>query len=154
MTHEDLRKRAVRWLTNTRHCSVVLSEMVTGTYETPDAIGWCRGGSFSILIECKVSRSDFFRNADKVSCRVGKLMGHWRYFLVPRDLVTKDDMLKFPGYGLIYAGEHSTIVEVDAPQQVSDSAGEIIMLVSALRRVRTREFITLNIVDGTEPEEI
>jgi len=38
MTHEDLRKATVRWLTNTKRCSVVLSEIVTAAWETPDGM--------------------------------------------------------------------------------------------------------------------
>ena len=80
MTHEDLRKRAVRWLTNTKHCGVVLSEIVSACSEIPDAVGW--HGHFSYSVECKVSRSDFLRNGDKIHSRTGRGVGQLRYFLV------------------------------------------------------------------------
>ena len=49
LTHEQLRKRAIQWLTNTRHCGVVLSEISClcsrSRTEIPDleAIPLCRG---------------------------------------------------------------------------------------------------------------
>src|SRR4051812_16335771 len=66
-THESLRKFAVKWLSASQRCSVVLSELVSAAAETPDAVGW-RFGS-SILVECKVSRSDFHANKNKPSVR-------------------------------------------------------------------------------------
>lgn len=153
LTHEDLRRRAVKWLTNAKRCSVVLSEIVTGAYENPDAVGWCRGGTISILIECKISRSDFFRNGGKISCRTGKLVGNQRYFMTPDKLVNASDMEAFPEYGLIYASEYQSRIIIDAPLREPDRKGEIIMLVSALRRVRTREFLTINTCDHHEDME-
>jgi len=142
LSHEDLRKRAVKWLTNTKRCSVVLSEMVTAAWETPDAIGW--KGAGSILVECKVSRADFFRNADKPSVRAGRCMGTQRFFLVPHGLVAKSDMERFPDYGLMSVGESGNIqVITEAPHRTSNERSEIAMLVSALRRVRTREYLTI-----------
>ena len=38
-------------------CGVVLTDMTSSSSETPDAIGWHNRGS--VLIECKVTRSDF-----------------------------------------------------------------------------------------------
>jgi hypothetical protein len=152
MTHEELRKTAVKWLTNTRRCSVVLSEIVTGANETPDAIGWHRGGAFSILVECKISRSDFFRNDQKWCSRAGKLTGSQRYFMVPEDLVSESDMGKFPEYGLLSVGAHRICVLVEAPYREPDMRNEVIMLVSALRRVRTREFLTINVIEDCDAE--
>lgn len=71
--------------------------------------------------------------------------------MVPLGLITAEDMQTFPEYGLIAIGEHNIRVVVEAPQREPDSRCEIIMLVSALRRVRTREFLTLNIVACEEP---
>jgi hypothetical protein len=76
--HSLLVGRAQRWLSNTVHCRVVLSELValTNSGETPDAIGWVNG--WCILTEAKASRSDFFADKKKMS-RLPDMpaLGHW-----------------------------------------------------------------------------
>ena len=140
LTHEDLRKRAVKWLTG-QHCGVVLSEMVSAAWETPDAIGWRAG--YSMLVECKVSRADFFRNRDKHTLQRGG-MGRERYFLVPPKLVRAEDMtIDFQGYGLLWAEPDRILLKVPAVPRDTDKDREIAMLTSALRRVKTREFLTI-----------
>lgn len=141
MTHEELRKRAVKWLVNSRRCSVVLSEMVSAAWECPDAIGWRQ--SYSTLIECKASRADFHRNGDKPTIRADRGMGRERYFLVPEGLISVADMERYEGYGLLWADKHSVRVKKPATSRETNKDGEILMLVSALRRVRTREFLTI-----------
>lgn len=154
MTHEDLRKEAVRWLTHTKRCGVVLSELRSAALETPDAIGWyC---SRSILVECKVSRSDFHANKNKPSVREGIGMGTQRYFLCPEGLITVGDLddlmekatgeLKWDcaGYGLLWFCQSGRIsVKREAPVRATDHPQEIRMLISALRRIKTREFLTI-----------
>jgi hypothetical protein len=71
MTHAELVVRAIRWLRNQKGCSFVLSEQfAAGVAEQPDAIGW-KYGDQSHLIECKISRSDFFADAAKPFRRNG-----------------------------------------------------------------------------------
>lgn len=150
VTHEDLRKAAMRWLTNTKHCGVVLSEMASAAGEVPDAIGW--NGGFSILVECKASRSDFLANRDKPFIRSGRGMGRQRYFLCRTGLIRAADLVDVNpemgisdwDYGLLWLRDSGRItVEKEAPNRETDSHGEIRMLVSALRRVRSREFIAI-----------
>jgi len=143
MTHEDLRKRAVKWLTNSVGCSVVLSEMVSANTEIPDAIGWKYAAS--TLVECKTSRSDFFRDGDKCFVRSVHCMGNYRYFLVPDDLISDADLVTAQrfGYGLLYAGEKHIQIVKKAERLENYQTGEIAMLTSALRRVQTRQFLTI-----------
>lgn len=158
MTHEDLRKRAVRWLTTTKRCTVVLSEIVTCAGEAPDAIGWRYGES--ILVECKVSRADFHANAQKPHERAGRGVGAYRYFMTPENLVQPGDLVeigpdeyKESDWGLIWAGEHNRVrVVKEAQRRTTVARGEIDMLVSALRRVRAREFLV--IVPEASPVEL
>lgn len=92
MTHADLVSAAIRWLRGTRRCTVVLSEWAPLTVnEIPDAIGFS-GRGVSTLVECKVSRSDFRRDADKVCARRGLRMGRSRWYLTPPGLVTVDEL--------------------------------------------------------------
>jgi hypothetical protein len=150
MTHEDLRRRAVQWLTNTKRCSVVLSELSSAAFEIPDAIGWrC---STSYLVECKVSRNDFNANKSKPHTRSTRGgMGRYRYFLTPPKLISERDLVDIgpdevqeQDYGLLWCEEYSTKVMKEAIYRPTiNIEGETAMLVSALRRVRTREFLTI-----------
>ena len=63
MTHAQLVEKAVRWLRRYR-CGVVLSEQACVSGEMPDAIGWKRA-CHSVLVECKVTRSDFLADRAK-----------------------------------------------------------------------------------------
>ena len=63
MTHAQLVEHAVAWLRAYR-CGVVLSEQACISGEMPDAIGWKRA-CHSVLVECKISRSDFLADRDK-----------------------------------------------------------------------------------------
>lgn len=145
VTHEDLRKSAVRWLTVRRRCSVVLSEMVSAAREIPDAVGWHGGQSY--LVECKVSRSDFLRNEDKPCLRAGRGIGTHRYFLCPTEIIRVDD-LNGDGYGLLWVGDSGNVrIQKEANPREANYRDEVAMLVSALRRVRTREFLTLVAAD-------
>ncbi|AXH68412.1 hypothetical protein [Vibrio phage R01] len=70
---------------------------VTG--EQPDALGW--RASVSILIEVKTSRSDFLADKNKkfrADPSIG--MGDWRFYLCPKDLISKDELPE--GWGLLY----------------------------------------------------
>ena len=62
MQHSTLVSMGVRWLG--QQCSVVLCEFATAADETPDVIGWAPEAG-SVLIECKISRSDFLGDAKK-----------------------------------------------------------------------------------------
>ena len=45
-------------------CGIILSEQYCASGEVPDVIGW-KGSCQSVLVECKVSRSDFLADANK-----------------------------------------------------------------------------------------
>lgn len=143
MSHADLCKLAVRWLTSRQKCTVVLSELVSTAYQTPDAIGWKYANSY--LVECKVSRSDFHANANKPSARSGRGVGVHRYFLTPAGLVTAEEVAqKYPLWGLLEVGASGRPkLVLEAGLQESHALSEIAMLTSALRRLKTREFITI-----------
>ena len=96
MNHADLVSRATRWLRNTLHCRVVLSELVTAAWETPDAVGWV--GTTCIVVECKTSRSDFRADAKKFFRQMPKHgVGDWRFYLTAPGLL---DGLTLPdGWG-------------------------------------------------------
>jgi len=91
MTHDELVARAVRWLRGTQRCSVVISETASGTYQIPDAIGW-RNRDYSILVECKTSRSDFFADRKHKACHRDYGMGYLRYYMTRPDLLREEEI--------------------------------------------------------------
>ncbi|MFA4971156.1 MAG: hypothetical protein WC683_00990 [bacterium] len=95
--HAELVEIAAVWLRNTRKCRVVATEIVTATSETPDAIGWT--SRESIVVECKVSREDFFRNEKKAHERAGSSVGDEKWFLTPEGLVRPGEVPE--GWGLL-----------------------------------------------------
>jgi hypothetical protein len=86
MTHDDLVRRAVWWLSESQDCQIVLSEQGGGGVgEMPDAIGWHNG--ISILVECKASIENLkadFKKPWRLYPDLG--MGNYRWYLVPKEL--------------------------------------------------------------------
>ena len=133
-THAELVHRAVRWLRRHHKCSIVYSEMATGAMETPDAIGWRFG--FSRLIECKVSRSDFFKDQKTKmgAIHADRGMGGQRWYLVPDEMVTAEEVPKW--WGLAYVKKNRILIVKEAPEREKwDARGEAQMLMSAIRRI-------------------
>ncbi len=141
MTHTELVTRAERWLRNTFHCRVVLSELValTPNCETPDAIGWVHNRP--ILIECKTSVADFKADLKKICRRRNGLrgMGNWRFYLTPPYLLTNQELPE--GWGL-YEVHGKRVKYIKGCKYTnsgpspfkSDRDSEVAMLVSALAR--------------------
>lgn len=100
-THTALVQRAERWLLTARRCSVVITELGTwSTDEIPDALGFTN--LHSVLVECKISRSDFLADAKKVFRREpNRGMGNFRFYLCPAGLI-KAEEVPAP-WGLVYA---------------------------------------------------
>ena len=140
MTHAELVERAVKWLRNSFHCRVVLSELValTRSGETPDAIGWVFNRA--ILVECKRTRSDFYADRKKMA-RLPHMpaLGAWRFYLTPPDILRTSQIPM--GWGL-YEVQGKKIVHVQgekyanakAAPLASDRDSEVALLVSALAR--------------------
>lgn len=92
MTHDALVKWAERWLRK-RRAVVVLSDVRSiMVSEQPDVIAWGNSG-FSTLVECKVSRADFLRDAGKPFRRHPERgMGLERWYAAPPGLLTVADL--------------------------------------------------------------
>ena len=135
MQHSTLVAIGVRWLS--RKCSVVLSEFAASGAENPDVIGWGASAG-SVVIECKVSRSDFLADAQKPARRhPGSGMGHRRYYLCPPDVIQVKDL---PArWGLLWAGGGQVLVKREArghPER--NLVAEVRFLSSMLRRAQIR----------------
>lgn len=78
-------------------CLVAVSESANWINgEIPDAIGWRPykyGRAGSVIVEAKISRSDFLADANK-SHRIhpGKGMGSYRYYLAPAGIIKVDEL--------------------------------------------------------------
>jgi hypothetical protein len=138
MTHTKLVLMAVRWLRRYR-CGVVLSEQACVSGEMPDAIGWKRA-CHSVLVECKVSRSDFLADRAK-SCRQkpDTGVGCERYYLAQRGLIRTEELPA--GWGLLeICGREIERVKASA-KNLRSAVGfknEMNLLLASLRRVEIR----------------
>jgi hypothetical protein len=103
---------------------VVLYEFATEADENPDVIGWAPGAG-SVLIECKLGRSDFLKDAAKtvrMNPRTG--MGQRRYYLCPSGLIQVKDLP--PKWGLLWATKGQIVVMREArghPEDVGAASG-------------------------------
>jgi hypothetical protein len=133
--HSTLVAIGVRWLS--RKCSVVLYEFATEADENPDVIGWASGGG-SILMECKLTRADFLRDAKKpVRKNPAKGMGHRRYYLCPPDVIQVKDLP--PRWGLLWVSGRDAVVKREVrghPER--NLVAEVAFLTSMLRRAQIR----------------
>jgi hypothetical protein len=134
MEHATLVQLGVRWLT--RQCSVVFYEATPAKKEIPDVIGWA--GPRAVLIECKVSRADFLRDAAKTSRTKPKAgMAQRRYYLCPAGVVQLEDLP--PKWGLLWANKGAISVQREAkgfPQR--NLVAEVQFLSTMLRRAQIR----------------
>jgi len=129
---------AVRWLRGYR-CGVVLSEQACVSGEMPDAIGW-KKACHSVLVESKVSRSDFLVDRDKPFRQRPELgVGCERYYLAPRGLIRADELPA--GWGLLeFYGRETERVKASA-KNLRSAIGfenEMNLLLASLRRVEIR----------------
>lgn len=150
--HEYLRRCAVRWLTGSKKCTVVLSELHTAAMEIPDAVGW--NGTVSRLVECKISRNDLWANQNKPHVRADRGIGRYRYILVHANLISLADfnaLTYYAGYGLLHLSASAGIKVMREPDlRETDRESEVLMLLSALRRIKMREFIAITPADSME----
>ncbi len=99
MKHSDLVKEAKKWLINAKGCNPVFCEKgSSGCAEIPDAIGWTTDKC--IVVECKVSKSDFLAN-NKKTLRLGDK----RFFMVPKILYEEVKDIIPQGHGIITVNE-------------------------------------------------
>jgi hypothetical protein len=138
MTHAQLVEKAVRWLRHYR-CGVVLSEQACVSGEMPDAIGW-KKACHSVLIESKISRSDFLADRDKpfrIKPETG--VGCERYYLAPRGLIRIDELPA--GWGLLEISGCEIERVKSSAKNLRSAVGfqnEMNLLLASLRRVEIR----------------
>ena len=141
--HDDLVDVARRWLSKPWRnagegghgaCSVILTDMTSAAWETPDAIGWHVGRS--TLVEVKVSRADFRKDKEKHFRRHPEMgAGDFRFFMTPKGLV---EVSELPDkWGLIEVDEKGkTRVKKASEKFDVDKGQEVDMLLSLLCRLK------------------
>lgn len=135
MQHSTLVSIGVRWLN--RKCSVVLYESATAAPENPDVIGWSPEAG-SVLIECKMTRSDFLRDAEKpVRKDPAQGMGQRRYYLCPPEIIQVKDLP--PKWGLLWVEKgHVTLKREARGHAKRNLVAEVRFLSGMLRRAQIR----------------
>jgi len=139
VTHAELVKRAARWLRNTQHCGVVLTEFHSNADEIPDAIGWSCG-RFSYLVECKTSVDDFHADRKKPGrqgLRQCQGIGRFRYYLAPPGVLSVDLVRKHrPRWGLLECWPRTVRVKLKAEMfGLSTAWRELPLFYSFARRI-------------------
>ena len=152
LAHKDLVKLAERWLTKTKRCGFVLTELVTWADEIPDAIGFRDSDSY--LVECKISRTDFFADQKKHFRQNPEMgMGTFRYYLCQGGIIKPEDLP--PRWGLLHVGPGGKVRQVVGAKghwgnqraeymfTERNMKNELRMLYSALRRLQLRGVLHL-----------
>lgn len=111
--HEKQIRIALRWL-KAQGFSVVASNIrAAQSREIIDAIGF--RDSCSIVIESKISRSDFMSDRKKPERHEGAIaLGTYRFYICPPNLIKAEEVLPL-GWGLLYA-EGSRIIQEFKPK--------------------------------------
>jgi len=133
MTHKELVKKAKKWL-RAQGCGVIITEMASNAMQEPDAIGWY--STFSILIECKASRSDFLKDKNKEHSKTKLSMGDERYYLAPKGIINPEELPEKWGLLEPYGNGIKRIRNSGWFYREKNCRGEIILLVSAIRRIK------------------
>lgn len=138
MTHAQLVDKACRWLRSYR-CGVVLSEQACVSGEMPDAIGWKRQ-CHSVLVECKVSRADFFVDREKpFRLKPEHGVGCERFYLMMPGLVKVEELPA--GWGLLEYQRGRIVTVRDSAKNLRTARGfryEMNLLLASLYRVEVR----------------
>ena len=115
MTHKELVEICYRWILKSGGMTIAFKELYSLATEIPDVIGF--NGWESMVIECKVSRSDFLKDRKKPHREKG--MGKFRLYACPKGLIRVDELP--PKWGLIYVENSKARIHVDPRYKMVDS---------------------------------
>ncbi len=149
MTHSELVEIGYKWVLN--KCAFAFKELVTiGHFgEAPDVIGFRDDGSF--LLEAKATINDYYSDKKKKFRKFPEYgMGDWRFYIVPKGLITIDQLPEM--WGLIEVNNKGKArmsynpfgkgnIYSNWKRNPKYEKSEIIMMKSALRRLHLRNRI-------------
>ena len=102
----------------------------------PDAIGWKRA-CHSVVVECKISRADFFADQEKPFRQKPELgLGCERFYLTPAGLLHPEELPR--GWGLLESAGMTVHVIRRSARNLRTVIGfrhEMNLLLASLRRV-------------------
>ncbi len=136
MTHDELIQRGAKWLKNNYQSKyrfpIILTDYHCFSAERPDIIGFAN--SSSIVIECKISLSDFKADLKKPHRQYVNKLGQMRCYLCPVGLIPKEIIPE--GWGLLYAHDRKITIEIEPPWHTEDGIrwAEYHILYSIIRR--------------------
>lgn len=137
LSHSKLVKAAQKWV-RSRGYILQLCEFKTNmTQEEPDVIGWKNAG-WSVVVECKTSRSDFLVDKKKSFRRNPSLgMGYHRWLFTSVGLLKKEELPE--SWGLAEVEQRGMqkrvrIVAHPTPHHERALRDENVLLVQACRR--------------------
>jgi len=141
MTHEEVTKRIEQWLIKTKRCSFSFVELrsFTDSGEIPDNIGWRCTDQVSILVEAKISKTDFMSDQKK-PFRQNPMtgVGNYRYYACPPDVIHPEWLPAQWGLLYLYPTLIRVIQEAEPFLQPIVGMNERPILMTALRRVHIR----------------
>ena len=140
MKHSHLVARAEEWLRSRYGCGIVLSEQYCVTGEVPDVIGWKASGQ-SVLVECKVTRSDFLADAHKpFRLAPEEGLGSKRLYMAPAGIISRDELPEHWGLLECRGREVQLVVKPGKPDLRTHIGlmKEMNLLLASLRRVEVR----------------
>jgi len=147
LTHDKLVDIAYRWVLANGSCGVAFKELVSsGTREIPDVIGF-GAWEHSVLVEVKVSRSDFLSDKGKSFRKNPEQgMGRQRFYCCPSGIIKVEDLPA--GWGLLWVNEKGKCRTIHCPYKgnielrhkghVNNLQAERGLMYSALRRLHLR----------------
>ncbi len=103
MTHAELVDLAYGWVLRRTPSGFAFRELSSLSSEQPDVIGFGSWKNYSVLVECKVSRADFFAEMKKrFRIEGGQLgVGRYRFYACPEGMIKEEELPS--GWGLLYA---------------------------------------------------
>lgn len=128
-THAQLCEIAKAWLLRPNSkgghgCHVALSECRSGYGgEMPDAIGLraANNSPESVVVEAKVSRTDFLADRFKPHRAPGQGMGSFRYFICPEGLIQPEEVPE--KWGLLWVSHRGTVTSILGVTALSNNCG-------------------------------
>jgi len=128
-THSSICTIAANWIIRNYKCRAVLVERGCGEGEMPDVLGFYYNDS--VLIEAKISRSDFLADQKKPH-RSGDALGLYRYYACPQGLIEPAELPD--GWGLLYITKGGIVQKKRQSIQFKnrDKEKEFRMMTSAL----------------------
>jgi len=138
--HAQLVARATQWLRCRYGCGIVLSEQYCASGEVPDVIGW-KASCQSVLVECKVSRSDFLADANKAfRLRPEAGLGSKRLYMAPAGMIAPRELPQYWGLLECKGGEVRLRVKPGRVDLRTHTGlmKEMNLLLASLRRVEVR----------------